>query len=109
MSQVETNSTDLLIAGASILPDCGDDHEDIPSDTKGSNDDIEETEQYLNIRVENQLLMRVACHIHHFTTNQCNIFGNFDSSLKYVTLNLLKYIFTKLFAFFYQIKVCTDS
>ena len=50
----------------SNLPDGWHNHENIPNDTNDSNNDIAEAEQYLNIFIENQILIGIAGFIHHF-------------------------------------------
>ena len=48
------------------IPDGWHNHENIPNDTNDSNNDIAEAEQYLNIFIENQILIGIAGSIHHF-------------------------------------------
>ena len=48
------------------LPDSWDDHENIPDDAKGSNEEIEDTEQLLKMRIEDQVLVGTTCFFHNF-------------------------------------------
>ena len=48
------------------LPDSWYDHENIADDAKGSNEEIEDTEQQLNMRIEDQVLVGTTGLVHHY-------------------------------------------
>ena len=56
------------------LPESRYDHENIPNDAKYSNEEVEETEEKLNIGVEYQGLVGVAGHVHHYSSVNVNSF-----------------------------------